>query len=126
MKDIKIEMKGSDSEIWKGTTLNNFYEVLKITRSIIRDREMMEKGTKEYSPSNLFQEYTENKALWSIATGKIISTPVLEFRLADGINCPKCGVRFVKKYGSLSRRDNKTYICSACGTLEGIEDLVNR
>ena len=126
MKDMKIEMKGSNSKVWKDTTLQNLYEVLKITRSIIKDREMMGRGEAEYIPSDLFQEYTEMKASWSIATGKIISTPMLEFRLAEGVNCPKCGVKFVKKYGSLSRRDNKVYICSVCGTMEAYEDMANR
>lgn len=36
--------------------------------------------------------------------------------------CPKCGKRYPKGKGALSRRDNKTEICSQCGFNEAIED----
>jgi Zn ribbon nucleic-acid-binding protein len=36
--------------------------------------------------------------------------------------CPKCGKRYAKGKGALSRRDNKTEICSDCGFREAIED----
>lgn len=35
--------------------------------------------------------------------------------------CPKCGKTF-KGVGALSRRDNKTEICSECGRKEAIND----
>lgn len=35
--------------------------------------------------------------------------------------CPVCGRRY-SEYPSLSRRDNETYICPACGLEEAIED----
>lgn len=35
--------------------------------------------------------------------------------------CPKCGESFLE-VPALSRRDNKTEICSHCGMLEAIED----
>jgi predicted RNA-binding Zn-ribbon protein involved in translation (DUF1610 family) len=38
--------------------------------------------------------------------------------------CPKCG-RETTDYPALSRRDNKTEICSACGTFEALEDWGN-
>jgi len=51
--------------------------------------------------------------------------------------CPRCKVRTYTPYGgdieyvdgisspfpALSRRDNKTYICSECGTREAFEDM---
>lgn len=37
--------------------------------------------------------------------------------------CPKCGKRYAKGKGALSRRDNKTEICSDCGFREAIEDV---
>lgn len=37
--------------------------------------------------------------------------------------CPKCNKRYAKNKGALSRRDNKTEICSECGYKEAIEDL---
>jgi DNA-directed RNA polymerase subunit RPC12/RpoP len=39
--------------------------------------------------------------------------------------CPRCGAEVKEptvRYCALSRRDNKTYICSSCGTLEALED----
>ena len=39
--------------------------------------------------------------------------------------CPRC-YQPIGKYAALSRRDNKTNICSQCGTLEALEDWKNR
>lgn len=39
--------------------------------------------------------------------------------------CPRCGklkMRDEQVWNSLSRRDNKTYICSSCGTEEAMID----
>lgn len=39
--------------------------------------------------------------------------------------CPRCGLNTLrpeKVMNALSRRDNKTYICSDCGTAEAMED----
>lgn len=36
--------------------------------------------------------------------------------------CPSCK-KIVKGYPALSRRDNKTKICSFCGTLEAFNDF---
>ena len=38
--------------------------------------------------------------------------------------CPKCNKPYTEP-PALSRRDNKTYICSACGTKEALEDAMN-
>jgi len=40
------------------------------------------------------------------------------------IKCPKCGEP-LEGFPALSRRDNKTEICSDCGTLEAMEDFLN-
>lgn len=37
--------------------------------------------------------------------------------------CPLCG-KEIKGYPALSRKDNKTEICSDCGVLEGLNALV--
>ncbi|MCK5296357.1 MAG: hypothetical protein KAJ75_05675 [Alphaproteobacteria bacterium] len=36
--------------------------------------------------------------------------------------CPSCGLRYTG-FPALSRRDNKTEICSACGVKEAFEDF---
>jgi predicted RNA-binding Zn-ribbon protein involved in translation (DUF1610 family) len=40
------------------------------------------------------------------------------------MSCPRCGgaMREVRVMNALSRRDNETYICSPCGTNEGLLD----
>ena len=42
----------------------------------------------------------------------------------EGVTCPRCfgEMRKVQVQNALSRRDNKTYICSACGTQEALID----
>ena len=37
--------------------------------------------------------------------------------------CPRCGEKYVG-YPALSRRDNKTCICNACGTEEAMFDFM--
>ena len=39
------------------------------------------------------------------------------------IPCPRCGDEFIKGFAALSRRDNFTEICPACGTREAFEDF---
>jgi len=39
--------------------------------------------------------------------------------------CPRCGKTY-NEYPSLSRRDNETDICPACGTLEAMEDYLQK
>jgi ribosomal protein L37AE/L43A len=41
-----------------------------------------------------------------------------------GGNCPRCK-RDYEEYPALSRVDNKTYICSKCGTEEGLFNFMN-
>ena len=36
--------------------------------------------------------------------------------------CPRCGKK-ISKYPALSRRDNKTNVCSECGSGEALIDL---
>lgn len=37
--------------------------------------------------------------------------------------CPKCSENFIEGTGVISRRDNKTEICSECGYKETVEDI---
>lgn len=42
-------------------------------------------------------------------------------------SCPRCGENTLRTdrpvMNALSRRDNKTYVCSSCGTSEALEDF---
>lgn len=42
-----------------------------------------------------------------------------------GGNCPRCKKDY-EEYPALSRVDNKTNICSKCGTAEAMWDFANR
>jgi len=116
-KDMKIEMKNHEEKNWRPTTLENFLQSVEITRDII-----IESNNPDYPD---LDNYSEDKALWAIRTGRTIDTPMLLFRLAEGTVCPLCGAKFQEVAGALSRRDNKTRICSDCGMREALEDLKN-
>ena len=56
------------------------------------------------------------------AAGKVLSIPIGYIRkTTDEKKCPKCGAS-IFGIGALSRIDNKTVICSDCGTTEALED----
>lgn len=38
--------------------------------------------------------------------------------------CPRCGA-VITLYPAISRKDNKTEICSYCGVIEAIEEYIN-
>ena len=50
----------------------------------------------------------------------------------DQHTCPRClggipnDLQRGQYVGALSRTDNATYVCSDCGTAEGLEDFFNR
>jgi predicted RNA-binding Zn-ribbon protein involved in translation (DUF1610 family) len=48
---------------------------------------------------------------------------VVDLTETDKKICPRCG-RIYERYGAISRRDNKTEICSECGKAEALEDFV--
>lgn len=39
--------------------------------------------------------------------------------------CPRCK-NTILSYPAISRRDNKTFICSECGVLEAMEDYIGK
>jgi hypothetical protein len=116
MENLKIEMKSEYQDTWEPTTLEYFYQVIAITRDILQQSPLACKGV-------TVDDYSDKRALWSIRAGKTVSTPILEFRLAEGTECPKCNAKFIGVAGALSRRDNRTMICSPCGAREAYEDM---
>lgn len=55
--------------------------------------------------------------------GKVITTPLCALRkVTDLEKCPKCGCSIPEGEAALSRIDNKTSICAACGMAEALED----
>ena len=113
-ESINIECKpfGTTSE-WQQTSVDDFLTNVRITKEIIE-----ESGeNKEF-----LYLYEEKNALDFIKSGRVITTPILEYRLASGKDCPICHSKFLG-IGALSRRDNKTEICSQCGVNEALEDM---
>lgn len=112
-KDLKIEMKSQWKEEWEPSTPEKFLETICFTRDII-----MQTGDRRHDPD----VYSDERATNALASGETVSTPTLLFRLAEGVECPRCHAKFVKSIGALSRADNKTLICPACGTQEAMSD----
>lgn len=44
--------------------------------------------------------------------------------MKNKVKCPNCG-RIITDRGALSRKDNKTTVCSKCGLKEAISDYLN-
>ncbi|GCD12906.1 hypothetical protein [Clostridium tagluense] len=113
---MKILRKAHEGNDWQETTLENFIESVKITRDIILEMNIKDRNA-DY--------YTEGFALDLLKNGNIIDTPVTLFKLGedkDTNKCPICNKYYIGM-GSLSRRDNKTDICSECGMREAMEDM---
>lgn len=74
--------------------------------------------------SGEFTSYpTEDAAQALLDGGKVVGTPICYLRkVTDKIKCPKCGCSIMEDSPALSRVDNKTAICSACGMQEALED----
>lgn len=74
--------------------------------------------------SGEFTSYpTDDAAQTLLDAGKVISTPICYIRkVTDKPKCPKCGCSIMENSPALSRVDNKTAICSACGMKEALED----
>lgn len=115
-KDLKIEMKSRWKEEWSPTTLEKFLEDVRFTKEIIQRT-----GDKRHSPD----DFSDERAIDALARGLTVSTPAMLFRLAEGVECPRCHAKFIEEYGALSRIDNETLICDACGNHEAISDYLS-
>jgi len=72
----------------------------------------------------------KNKLYLDKRTGEIVKQfnildikYMLELEETELETCPNCDKQFVKRFGALSRKNNKTYICSNCGTMEGLASI---
>lgn len=58
--------------------------------------------------------------------GKVVADAFHLYRVKTNLpKCPHCGASFLRAQGSLSRKDNKTMICSECGEAEAINEYRN-
>lgn len=58
-----------------------------------------------------------------LLNGNLIKVPFGTLKLANMKTCPLCTNELKQDLISISRRDNKTEICSECGTEEALEEL---
>jgi len=106
----------------------------------IEGKKTVESGTPEYKA---LEELGENEDAWVAYLDELAKFGVsIEYDLNTDsfiisnntgmevdekfnalLKCPRCGKNFISIRASLSRRDNKTNICSDCGTLEAFEDV---
>jgi predicted RNA-binding Zn-ribbon protein involved in translation (DUF1610 family) len=113
---MKILKQTENSNEWIESNEDEFYTSVDITKDIIEELKIEDRNP---------ELYTRKNAMNILKSGKIVDTPCLLFKLgkdADTKKCPKCGSYYIG-IGALSRRDNKTDICSDCGEQEGLEDM---
>lgn len=59
----------------------------------------------------------------ALDNGRVIELMMMFVRKQTDLDkCPLCGSSIEEEVGSLSRRDNQTYICSICGENEARDD----
>lgn len=70
--------------------------------------------------------YEEEVMLNNLKLGKPVYDMYNIYRVVSCYEkCPLCGASIFNGFGGVSRRDNKTLICSDCASKEAIEDLLN-
>lgn len=107
-----IEMNKEDFEIFKKTFLQD-QDFIKENREVTHFF-VIEKGAKTETGICVDTEGSE----YARYTGLPISEE-------NFFNCSKCGKYFIG-YPALSRKDNKSEVCSECGVAEALEDLKNK
>jgi predicted RNA-binding Zn-ribbon protein involved in translation (DUF1610 family) len=87
-------------------------------------------GEKGYYPAPYVEDVEEENKKLGIESQEIVDAMVegsmFGWEIHGFKECPRCKETKLfpeEARNALSRRDNKTYICSDCGTREAIEDL---
>lgn len=122
METLKVQRRGMGSlasnnpkEGWVDTTLEEVLDICETTKEVL----MLTGNTSR--PLAMFEK---ESVIEQLKSGKIISTPSLNFRAIVGdCTCPLCGATFEEEMGALSRKDNDTLICSTCGTEEAMQEF---
>ena len=77
----------------------------------------------DYGYSEQAPNFEWETAKTTLDSGKVLQTPFAFIRKRTALpKCPCCGASIPEGTEALSRYDNKTSICSACGTREALED----
>lgn len=77
-------------------------------------------------PEEYYPAYEEEVFLNKLRLGQTVEDMYNVYRVRTSLEkCPYCGSSIFEGTFAISRRDNKTQICSNCGTREAIEDISN-
>lgn len=121
MRELQIQEKGRGSlapldpkQGWVDTTLEEALIMCNLTREIIiKTKDQVHKA------EHFEEEYVKEQ----LTKGKVLYTPMLLIRGVIGAEvCPLCGATFETGMGALSRKDNKTVLCSECGIEEAVRE----
>lgn len=104
--------KVMDEEI-PGEKLKKIFASLRKTNEMIR-------------PNEFYPYYEEEVFINNLLLGKTVQDMFRVYRIkTDYEKCPLCGSSIIEGQYALSRRDNKSRICSSCGMKESLEDFTN-
>ena len=79
---------------------------------------------KQLHPEEYYPIYEEEVFLNRLRLGQTVEDMYNVYRIRTSLEkCPYCGSSIFEGTFAISRRDNKTIICSNCGMKEAIEDF---
>lgn len=116
---------GACEDKWK--TLQEIIKNDKSPFDFVKFRfETMKKIVEENHPNEYYPIYEEEIFINALLLGKPIEDMMTIYRVRTTYpKCPLCGASIFTNTGAISRRDNETMICSACGLKEAIEDFAD-
>lgn len=86
----------------------------------------MRKILAENYPKVYYPYYEEEVMLNNLKQGKTVEDMTHIYRIQTKYEkCPLCGCSLFGMQYAISRRDNKTHICSDCGQQEAMQDMMN-
>lgn len=90
---------------------------------------LMQQVTRESEPKKNAEDYGWMNIKEQLMNGRVVSDPFMLYRMKSNLShCPLCGGSYDEKNHdyAVSRRDNKTKICSQCGMKEAFDDYFDR
>lgn len=101
--------------LWENVELSEIEKVFASAYRVAVD--MMDEEKMEYCQLDNIKKLLEN--------GNVVWSPYAIYRIkTTDDKCPICGASFPHNQLAISRRDNKTAICSTCALQEAIEDMI--
>lgn len=77
-------------------------------------------------PRQYLPYYEEEVMVNNLKLGRVVEDMFNLYRVSTDVEkCPICGASMFPRFTAISRRDNKTRICSFCAQDEAMEDIMN-